>query len=225
ASDTWDPLDHSEPPPIGAYVSVSFPRPDWELYPNDYTTDFRAEIGAGQAWPFVVSTNIPNSETQITFAGMETIPPDLEVFLVDEKLNITQDLRKQAEYTFASGVFGAKKQLKLLVGSSQFLTDETSGIASVPDKFVLFQNFPNPFNPATTIRYGLPSAQEVTIRVYDILGREVTTLVDHEMKEAGFHALTWGGSNSNGRPVASGLYVYRIEAGKFSQTRKMLLVK
>jgi hypothetical protein len=93
-----------------------------------------------------------------------------------------------------------------------------------------FSNFdciskPNPFNPATTIRYGLPRAERVTLQVYNLLGEEVVTLVDDEQKAAGYHAAIWDGRNKNGRVVASGVYVYRIRAGDFSMTKKMALVK
>jgi hypothetical protein len=89
----------------------------------------------------------------------------------------------------------------------------------LPDKYYLDQNYPNPFNPVTTIRFQLPEARYVKLVVYDITGREVARLMDQNMS-AGFHAVEWDGSNS-----ASGLYFYKISAGRFSVVKRMLLVK
>lgn len=89
----------------------------------------------------------------------------------------------------------------------------------LPTEFALEQNYPNPFNPATTIEYSLPGEENVELKIYDILGNEVKILVNGK-QEAGFYKVNFNASN-----LASGLYIYRIQAGKFRQTRKMLLMK
>ncbi len=81
------------------------------------------------------------------------------------------------------------------------------------------QNFPNPFNASTIIQYNLPSASDVTIEIYDILGRNVETLVQGE-QPAGYHQVTW-----NADDASSGMYFYKIQASEFAETRKMLLLK
>ncbi|NIR51637.1 T9SS type A sorting domain-containing protein [candidate division KSB1 bacterium] len=223
SSQSWDVLDYPEPPPIGQYVSVYFPRNEW-LHPNNYTTDYRAKIGEGQTWSFEVQTNIPNSEARIEFLELQSLPRDAEVWLLDEKLDIKTNVRENNSYTFATGAYGTIKSLKLLIGEASYLAGELSEGSFVPTDFQLSQNFPNPFNPVTTIRFGLPQSETVRIKIYDILGREVKTLVNEQMK-AGFHAVSWNGENDAGRAVGSGLYIYRIEAGDFSQSRKMMLIK
>lgn len=90
---------------------------------------------------------------------------------------------------------------------------------TIPSAFSLSQNYPNPFNPATKVVYAIPSTQRVTLKVYDILGREVSTLVN-EIQTPGTYAV-----EVNGGALASGVYFYRIEAGSFVQQRKMLLLK
>ncbi|MCH7681655.1 T9SS type A sorting domain-containing protein, partial [candidate division KSB1 bacterium] len=90
--------------------------------------------------------------------------------------------------------------------------------------FVLEQNYPNPFNPTTTISYQLPRAETVRIIIYDLTGRQVQELL-YENKEAGSYSVEWNGNNQIGQRVSSGLYIYQISAGKFSQTRKMVFVK
>ena len=94
----------------------------------------------------------------------------------------------------------------------------------VPNTFFLSQNFPNPFNPSTVIRFGLPIEENVTLKVYDILGREVKTLVNETLRP-GYHSVEWDGTNNYGSKVASGIYVYRIVAGKFVKSMKMMMLK
>ena len=89
----------------------------------------------------------------------------------------------------------------------------------IPKVFALMQNYPNPFNPTTTIQYALPKSSNVEIKVYDLVGREVTTLVN-EFKQAGYYSAEFNANN-----FASGVYFYRIKAGDFTDTKKMLLVK
>jgi hypothetical protein len=88
----------------------------------------------------------------------------------------------------------------------------------------LAQNEPNPFNPQTTIRYTMPSSGNVTLNIYDAGGRLVRSLFNG-VKEAGSHNITWNGTDNNNSPVSSGIYFYRLTAGKFSETKKMTLLK
>jgi len=107
-------------------------------------------------------------------------------------------------------------------------TDERS----LPEKFTLHQNYPNPFNPVTTIRYDLPQQSQVTLVIYDMLGREVKELVRPRRAYgepgelvSGMHCVVWNGTDSFGRPVSAGIYLYRLEATKFTETKKLLLLK
>ena len=95
---------------------------------------------------------------------------------------------------------------------------------STPTAYALEQNYPNPFNPTTSIRYALPEDGHVSLLVYDINGREIARLVD-EVKQAGMYEVHFDAGNVRGTGLASGVYLYRVVAGKFSQTRKMLLLK
>lgn len=95
---------------------------------------------------------------------------------------------------------------------------------NLPTVFALSQNYPNPFNPATKINFDLPTKSDVSLRVYNVLGQEVTTLVDGPM-EAGSYEVDWDGTNESGIHTASGIYFYKIEAGSFVETKKMMLLK
>jgi len=88
----------------------------------------------------------------------------------------------------------------------------------------LMQNNPNPFNPSTAIKFYIPENNIVSIKIYDMLGREITTLIN-KTAEAGYHIVYWNGKDENGREVSSGVYLYKLTAGNFSETKKMNLMK
>jgi hypothetical protein len=88
-----------------------------------------------------------------------------------------------------------------------------------PDDFYLFQNYPNPFNSSTLITYQVPQAVLVTLKIYDILGRRVITIIN-EKKDAGKYEIKWNASNA-----ASGIYIYQLKAGDYIATKKMILLK
>lgn len=94
-----------------------------------------------------------------------------------------------------------------------------------PKTFQIVRNYPNPFNPNTTIEFNIAKAVPVTVKIYDVLGREVKTLLDHQTLNPGLVRLTWNGTNASGNPVGSGVYFYRIVAGNKVTTRKMMLMK
>ena len=87
-------------------------------------------------------------------------------------------------------------------------------VSDVPVEFELAQNFPNPFNPSTTINYALPEDSWVSLRIYNTLGQEVATLVDGH-QGAGYQSVVWNGRDNSGSTVASGMYIYRMRAGDF----------
>jgi hypothetical protein len=94
----------------------------------------------------------------------------------------------------------------------------------LPKHFVLHQNYPNPFNPITTLRYNLPEQAQVILTIYNLMGREITKLVN-TTQDAGFRSVQWNATDMRGKPVSAGVYLYQIRAGEFVQTRKMVLLK
>ncbi|CUU10353.1 Por secretion system C-terminal sorting domain-containing protein [Candidatus Kryptobacter tengchongensis] len=98
-------------------------------------------------------------------------------------------------------------------------------IASIVSKFEVFQNYPNPFNPTTTIEFAIPKRVNVKLIIYDLTGKVVKTLIDGQEYEAGLYRVEWNGKNDYGEYVSSGIYFYRLEAGDFVATKKMVLVR
>ena len=102
---------------------------------------------------------------------------------------------------------------------------QLSSARLVPRQYALFANFPNPFNPSTSIEYALPEAAEVELVIYDVLGQTVQTLVANELQGAGYYHLTWDGRDQAGHGVSSGMNIYHLATQDFEQTRKMILLK
>jgi len=113
------------------------------------------------------------------------------------------------------------KSIKLKYTGTTGVQDRDAGI---PSKFALYANFPNPFNPTTSINYDLSARGKVELTIYNLVGEKVAELVKGE-QGPGTYVATWDGRNSQGQSVASGLYLYRLKAGSFLETRKMLLLK
>jgi hypothetical protein len=99
-----------------------------------------------------------------------------------------------------------------------------SNDAILPISFALHQNYPNPFNPVTTLRYDLPENGLVNITIYDMLGRQVKTLIN-QIQDVGYRSVIWDATNDYGKPVSAGIYLYQIQAGEYISTKKMVLLK
>ncbi len=111
-----------------------------------------------------------------------------------------------------------------LDGTSRYSKQLEIEVSNLPADFALSQNYPNPFNPTTEIKFDVPVQSQVSLNIYDALGRLVRSLVS-EVKEPGRYSISWNGRNNYNQQVSSGFYIYRIEAGNFSAVRKMLMLK
>jgi hypothetical protein len=241
-----DPNDRSEAPMSpGPSISLYFPHNDWQKQPGPYTVDMRGDkqvvdakaLGLalvtdqelrGHVWRFDVAKNFEGDAADVALdvTGIETVPADAGVYLIDHALETAIDLREETQYTFFQGKREFIKddetaRFTLLVGSDQFVGDE---LPALPTRTVLHPNYPNPFNPTTVIRYELASAGDVTVRIYDVTGALVRTLEERH-RERGRYEVGWNGTNDQGHGVASGVYFYRLRAPSFAQTRKMILLK
>ncbi|MCH8170308.1 MAG: T9SS type A sorting domain-containing protein [Bacteroidetes bacterium] len=115
----------------------------------------------------------------------------------------------------------AKKKMAVASNNESISLDNS---INVPVDFTLSQNYPNPFNPSTVIKYALPEASFVTLKIYNMLGQEIKTLVSGD-KSAGVYNVQWNGKDNYGSPVASGTYIYRVIAGSNVVSKKMILLR
>jgi len=126
--------------------------------------------------------------------------------------------------THSSLVYNSGQNLQT-EGSISILAKTTQiQTGSIPGEFQLLQNHPNPFNPETTIQFLLPKSSHVDITIYNMLGKVIRLLVSKEYS-AGEHTLKWDGRDRGGNPVSSGAYLYQINAGAFTQVKKMSLLR
>ncbi|MFQ5708834.1 MAG: S8 family serine peptidase [bacterium] len=183
--------------------------PSWGIY--DGYTDLEKWVSISSGTD--TASAGPADISHVIAAGPLTIEPNSTIqigfaLLAGIDLN---DLQQNAD--------AAKKLWDAL-----FVTGIDDEVPGIPQTFALEQNYPNPFNPSTTIRYQLPKSATVELTIYNVLGQPVNTLV-RAHQPAGTYAVAWDGKNFAGQQVASGIYVYRLHAGNFVQTRKMLFLR
>ena len=182
------------------------------------TTDIRQPSQEGHAWEFYCHIDPQEENLTLRFDGLATIPAQFDAFLIDIKTNTAYPLYDSAPIAFITHG-DAQRAFRLAVGTKAFLAGEAGEAELYPTAFELYQNFPNPFNPATQIEYTIPQTAHVELVVYNSTGQKVAVLTN-DIKNAGRHAVIW---NTNGLP--SGIYFYRIHAEKFIKIKKCLLVK
>ncbi|MBI4427818.1 MAG: carboxypeptidase regulatory-like domain-containing protein [Ignavibacteriales bacterium] len=156
-----------------------------------------------------------------TSSAVPSAPDDYRVFVSAGPFNLVggDSVSVAIAVVAGHGVAGVSSALQQAQAAYLTTSVEKSLSASIPENFVLHQNYPNPFNPMTVISFDLPKESHVKLTVYNVLGQEVITLVD-EVRKPGVYSLHWNASS-----FPTGMYVYRITAGEFVQTKKMLLIK
>ena len=169
--------------------------------------------------------------------GVIPVPPDWQDALVMDIITYTGDVTDpvspvdSTKWTLLKTGVDSSHMLfaePLTAQQMSLLSIPISSVAgndgAVPSTFALEQNYPNPFNPTTTINFTLPTTGEVKLRVYNLLGEQVRTLINGSYV-AGAHSVEWDGRNDNGVPLSGGMYIYRLEADNQVQSRKMILLK
>lgn len=187
---------------------------------------------------YEVQPGTKGNEITLTVANVSETNPAMNVNIVLTRKSSALSFNKEIEtiemieakaetealFTFdveRNAAINEKDTIEFMIsdGSGIMMTKQFIFSYTGPKEFKLEQNFPNPFNPTTKIQYQLPQDARVTLKVYDILGSEVATLVNEE-QEAGYKEVQF-----NGNGIASGMYVYRLTAGDFISTKKMMVLK
>ena len=189
-----------------------------------YTKDIRDLDEFNGVWNLRLDGN--SDERSMVLSGVlkGSIPEGLRIAIVDiQERKVSHEILNQG--------LAIKKDpnldydLKLVAGDIDYVATMTEEILNnIPSVYSLSQNYPNPFNPITKMNYALPKRSRVIISVYNVLGQEVTTLLNKE-QDYGYHTVTWNGTDRIGKQVASGVYFARLTAKNFSQTKKMLMLK
>ena len=154
----------------------------------------------------------------------EFMGEDVEMFEMIDTIYTDESVNLGQEYFYrvlAVDDAGNRSEYSEILSGVSLNLDLTSAI---PEVFSLHQNFPNPYNPITSIRYDLPEDKFVNIAIYDLMGRKVKSLVNSK-QSAGYRSIHWDATNDFGQTVSAGMYIYIIQAGEFKQTKKMVLLK
>ena len=222
ASNGQDLYDTPQLPDINETISLLM-----DLNGNSsfrYTKDIRDLDEFNGVWNLRLDGN--NDERSMVLSGVlkGSIPEGLRIAIVDiQERKVSHDILNQG--------LAIKKDpnldydLKLVAGDIDYVATMTEEILNnIPSVYSLSQNYPNPFNPITKMNYALPKRSRVIISVYNVLGQEVTTLLNKE-QDYGYHTVTWNGTDRIGKQVASGVYFARLTTKNFGQTKKMLMLK
>ena len=179
------------------------------------------------------STDIDGDQIQYRMIGYD----DLEFLTMDEwTTSLSQSWSIQDLVSNTDTVNIAQGSWSVIATDGEFLKESNygasveffiNGIALIPDAFIISQNYPNPFNSSTTINYDIPESQHIAIRIYDIRGRLIKTLID-EHQNAGYKSITWDGTNEDNEKVSAGVYFYQIHTSSslsgdsFTKSKKLL---
>lgn len=225
AKEEWDAEDFSEPPAAPTdYLVVSFNHGDWKNNPGRYAGDFRPVHQEGNYWDFDIASAKSEAIVTTEFSKAGNIPAGFEICLVDMTTERVTNITSSMSYQFKLRENESSRSLRLVVGTQKFIADNTNGIPIIPLAYSLAQNFPNPFNPSTTIQYVLGHSAHVELVVYNMLGQKVKTLYSG-VKGLGTYVAEWDGTNNDGQKVSSGIYFYRLHTDEFSDARKMVFLK
>lgn len=141
-----------------------------------------------------------------------------------EKLGVGDDDRTDDFRDFTSNGYNGDVNGKVYLVPSDIITEVAGNSSNQPDEFTLYQNYPNPFNPETKITFTIPEETTISLKIFDVLGNEVSKLIDREVRQ-GTHSVIWNGMDNNGYSAASGIYFYRLISSQSVQTKKMILLR
>ena len=245
---TADTLITTEASNVVSAAMVNQPPGDFILLsPSDGDTIDIREDDLGSNQIFAWSASVDPNGTQVEYEVCVTVTNPFDQFCEDNGTSTAQlvpladiagyiDSLHQAVgtdvvFTFGWTVYATDGMDETEAGNGpRTVTFDAGWVLGVddelgiPDVFALHQNYPNPFNPVTTIRFDVPQESHVQMDIYNILGQRVRTLINGTM-QPGYHAIRWNGTNDTGKPLASGMYIYRIHSSEFTSVKKLVLMK
>ncbi|MBN2543612.1 T9SS type A sorting domain-containing protein [bacterium] len=232
--DEYDILDFQMDPVPGAVTIPAYFTLDLEQYTMDTRSLFSGVTGESKTWSFSIDCHEVGMGRTVTIYwpktqmpsgidasfGIDNIDDAYSFYLIDEETEAAVDMRSgDTSYSFVVTTFNYDFTVEVLYSAVGI---EEKPI--IPVKFALHQNMPNPFNANTTIKYDIPAESHVSLKVYNILGSEIRSLVDKDC-EAGFYQIMWDGKDDHGTSVGSGIYFYEVRTEKFLDKKKMIIIK
>jgi len=219
ASETLDRYDYRKPRAVGALAGVTFNRPEWDAEYPAFAADIRPMSEACQLWDFELE-NLSSEMSQLSFEGLDQIPAQYDIYLINIENGHAIDLRTEPSYDFVASSPGMK--FILSVGSGEQVQDYINKMT--PETPFIGQNYPNPFNPSTTLSYRLPASLSMSLIIYDVQGN-IIDVVRSGYQSAGWYDVVWNGETSDGKTISTGIYFARLVAGDYSEVIKMLYLK
>lgn len=232
ASSGWDPNDYPDPPmSLAGTARLSVDHTARTHDPGCYATDYIDQVSEGYSWPLVVESVDGVKRASLRVNGIEKLPDGYMVAIVDVERNLRIDMDGTDPYRFYPSNLPdlpagrlVRRSLRLLVGTGSYLEGMTAGTERIPARVELRPNYPNPFNPSTTIQFGLREATKVRLEIRNVRGQLVKVLAEG-VYNAGQHTVTWDGRDGTGNRVASGIYLSYLKAGGVVRSRKMTLIR
>lgn len=216
----YDRLDFRKPRSIGDQPAIYFDRSDWGEKFAAVACDMRPPVTELEQWHFVVKSP-PNESVTLKWSGIEDIPGQFAVYLIDGDRGRTQDMRSQQTYTYTP--LSGYSRFRVAVGKQEAV--ESTLAQLTPKEWRLGKNFPNPFNPSTVIPVEAPADSRISLIVYDMLGKKIRVLQQGPVS-AGIHQFSWDGCDQRGVSMPSGVYVYTLQsASGLIRSGKMVLLR
>lgn len=225
AKTTWDVMDVSMPPPVPKdFVTVYFDHTEWGSPAHKYAQDARPLPEKGDAWDLTIASTYSDT-VHLSFEGMNTVPQSYEIWLQDDRLSTMQNLRSISTYKLHVPASTRVEGLKILIGDPAYVEFNDDFSNTLPQKVHLSPSFPNPFSHFTTISYELPNTAQTRLTVYNILGKQVATLMHDTKHVAGRHSIIWDGRSTAGQVVSSGVYFIRLQVDHEVHIQKAVIVR
>jgi PKD repeat protein len=218
AQEGTDKFDVLKPPPISDKLKLSI------IYgEKEYAQNIVPVSNEGAYWDLKINSNLPEKNVQLELEKRSSLPEDFKIWFIDKNRLLSVPVTDDGlDIQLPKDGIG---YYRIIIGKEEFAKQHSEQIPLVPFEYTLFQNYPNPFNSMTNISYNLQEKSQVLIEVYDILGRRIKILVNNEFQNPGTHKILWDGTTSFGDYISSGVYIYRIKANDFTNSKMMVLLK
>ena len=226
ATDQLDNLDTPEPPIFDNYLSLYSVLENFDGKKQKVTKDYRGESDTLQVWDLVLDSEVDQEIATMKLNINGDIGNNV-LWFIDMQNGDSYDLHQTGFLALSIGLGSDQfsNKYKLIYGDE----DEAGSlvkdiVALIPKEFSLGHNYPNPFNPSTTIPFTITEPGLAVVTIYDISGREIRQILNESLR-SGFYSTIWDGKNSNGVPVSSGVYYYGLKTKTFNSFKKMILIK